>query len=82
MSKRERADREGIIPCIATPYRAGAVRLRSSGSGPVVDITATLSQIEANTDLSAEVFDLELPAGTTSMTLEELREAGPLRDAR
>lgn len=60
----------------------GAVRLRSSGSGPVVDITATLSQIEANTDLSAEVFDLEIPAGTTPMTLEELREAGPLRDAR
>ena len=60
----------------------GAVRLRSSGTGPAVDMTATLSQIETNTDLAADVFDIPVPAGTTPMTLDELRETGPLRDAR
>jgi hypothetical protein len=60
----------------------GAVRLRSSGAGPVVDMTATLSQIETNTDLAAEIFEIEVPAGATPMTLDELREAGPLRGAQ
>jgi hypothetical protein len=57
----------------------GVVRLRSSGAGPAVNVTATLSQIETNTDLDANVFDIDVPAGTMPMTLDELRETGPLR---
>jgi hypothetical protein len=60
----------------------GAVRLRSSGAGPVVDMTATLSQVETNTDLAADIFEIEVPARATPMTLDELREAGPLRGAQ
>lgn len=59
-----------------------AVRLRSSGAGPAVEMTATLSQIEANTDLATEAFDVEVPPGTATMTVEELRDAGPLRGAQ
>ena len=60
-----------------------AMRLRSSGqgagAGPVVDMTARLTQIETNTDLEAAVFDVVVPADAAPMTLEELREVGPLQ---
>jgi hypothetical protein len=60
-----------------------AVRLRSSvqgaGDGPAVDMTARLAQIETNSDLDAGVFDVVVPASAMPMTLDELREVGPLR---
>lgn len=59
----------------------GVVRLRSTATGPAVDLTVTLSQIETNADIAPEAFDLPVPAGATPMTLDELREAGPLRGA-
>jgi len=55
------------------------IRLRSAAAEPVnVDMTATLAQIEVNTDLKPETFDVEVPAGTAPLSLDELREAGPL----
>jgi hypothetical protein len=55
-----------------------AVRLRSSD--PVaVDLTAVLSQIEANVDLDAAAFAVVVPPGAETLTLDELRDAGPLR---
>ena len=59
-----------------------AVRLRSSGAGPAVDMTARLAQIETNSDLDAGVFDVDVPASAMPMTLDELREVGPLRGAQ
>jgi hypothetical protein len=56
----------------------GAVRLQSSGSAVPVDLTATLSQIEANIELGPEAFDVT-SRDATPITLEELRDAGPLR---
>jgi hypothetical protein len=56
-----------------------AVRLRSEGGAVAVDMTATLGQVETNTGLAAEAFELDIPAGATPLTLDELRDAGPLR---
>jgi outer membrane lipoprotein-sorting protein len=55
-----------------------SVRLQSET--PVrVDLTASLSQVEANVDLDAAAFVVTVPPNTDPMSLDELREAGPLR---
>ena len=54
------------------------VRLRSTGAVPV-DLTARISQLETNVDIEASAFDVAIPPGAANVTLEELRESGPLR---
>ncbi len=54
------------------------VRLRS-GAG-MVDLEATLSQLEANIDLDPAAFEVAAPPGARAITLEQLRDAGPLRE--
>lgn len=54
------------------------IRLRSATEPANVDMTATLAQIEVNTDLQPATFTVDIPAGTAPLTLDELREAGPL----
>jgi outer membrane lipoprotein-sorting protein len=44
-----------------------------------VDLTATLSQIEANVDIEPAAFTVTVPPGARELTLDELRAAGPLR---
>jgi hypothetical protein len=59
------------------------VRLRretgTAQAQPLVDLTAELSQLSTNIDVEAAAFTLNVPPGVTPLTLEELREAGPLR---
>lgn len=57
-----------------------AVVLRSM-SGVDVEISAAVSELEVNVPLEASAFAVQVPAGTKPLTLEELRENGPLRDA-
>jgi hypothetical protein len=45
-----------------------------------VDLTAAVSQLEANVALDPAAFTVTVPADTLSMTLDELRDAGPLRE--
>lgn len=65
-------------------YLAGAnglpqnVRVRRDDPAGVVDLTAVLSQIELNVDLSAETFSVSVPAGATPITLDDLRANSPL----
>ena len=48
-----------------------------------VDLTATLSQLETNVDLDCRRRSrVEIPAMPAPMTLDELRDAGPLRGSR
>jgi len=54
------------------------IRLRSASEPANVDMTATLAQIEVNTDLNPATFTVDIPAGTAPLSLDELREAGPL----
>lgn len=55
-----------------------SVRLISTGE-PRVDMTAQVSQLEANVDVDAAAFRVDVPPGAAPITLEELRDAGPLR---
>ena len=57
-----------------------AVVLRSM-AGLDVELSATVSQLEANVPLEPSAFTVTVPTGTMPLTLAELREAGPLRDA-
>jgi hypothetical protein len=50
-----------------------------SAAAPAVDMTAEVSQLETNTPLDAAAFEVDVPQGTLAITLEELRDAGPLR---
>lgn len=54
------------------------VRLRSDTQAGGVDVSATISQLETNVDLDAPAFMVNVPSGTTEMTLDELRKTGPL----
>jgi hypothetical protein len=44
------------------------------------DLQLTLSDIEINVPIPPETFRVQIPAGTTPLTIEELRSAGPLAD--
>lgn len=54
------------------------VRLQSRAPDAMVDLTAALSQIETNKDLEEAAFRVTVPPGADSITLGELRDAGPL----
>lgn len=51
-----------------------------SAAAPAVDMTARLSQVETNVDLQATAFTVDVPRDALPITLEELRQAGPLRE--
>ena len=57
------------------------VRLISTGP-PRVDMTARLAQLETNVDLDDAAFTVDVPRTAVPITLDELRDAGPLRDAQ
>ena len=44
-----------------------------------VDVRAAIDQIQANTALDADAFNVDVPADAKTVTIEQLREAGPLR---
>ena len=52
-----------------------------SNAAPAVDMTARLSQLETNVALEDTAFTVDVPRDAMPITLDELREAGPLRDA-
>ena len=55
------------------------VRLLSHDQSVNVDLTATITQVQSNTDLDAAAFTVDVPRDAESITLEQLRNAGPLR---
>jgi len=55
------------------------VRLQSLASDLDVDLAAEISQLETNIALDAAAFTVSVPPGALELTLDELREAGPLR---
>jgi len=44
----------------------------------MVDLTVGLSQIETNKDLEDAAFTVNVPRDAESITLDELRDSGPL----
>ena len=55
------------------------VRLRSTDPQVDVDLSAAVSQLEANVTLEPAAFTVTVPENMLSITLDELRDAGPLR---
>jgi hypothetical protein len=45
-----------------------------------VDITLALSQVDVNVPVPDEAFTVNVPPDAAPLTLEELRQAGPMRD--
>jgi hypothetical protein len=55
------------------------IRLRSAeGAVPTVDVSATVSQLETNVTMAPDAFTVSVPATAIAITLDELRQAGPL----
>jgi outer membrane lipoprotein-sorting protein len=66
-------------------WRPTTVRMwrTASRSGErATDVTVKLSDVELNVTLEADVFRLDVPSDADPLTLDELRRAGPLGDAR
>lgn len=62
--------------------RPSTIRLRSTtGGATTADLTLRLSQVEINTPIDARAFVAQLPAHPIAITLEELRQAGPLGES-
>lgn len=58
------------------------VRLQNRADGTAgFDLLLKLSQVERNTALPPEAFTVDVPPDAESITLDELRRAGPMRDA-
>ena len=57
-----------------------SVRLISTNPEIRVGLTAALSQVETNQDIDPKAFVVEEPKNVTPITIEELRQAGPLRE--
>ncbi len=55
------------------------VRLTSDSPKVPVDLTTGISDLEANVDLDPAAFRVEVPPDANPLTLDELRESGPLR---
>jgi len=58
-----------------------AIRLASTDTRRF-DLRLALSQVDINVPLEAAAFEVKIPAATRPMTIAELRNSGPLSDAR
>jgi hypothetical protein len=56
-----------------------SVRLVADAAKVPVDLAAGLAQLEANLDLDPAAFRVNAPADAQPLTLDELRDSGPLR---
>ena len=59
------------------------VRVTSESAGPSgFDLQLALSQVETNVPLDPAVFRIQIPKAASSITLEELKQAGPFASPR
>ncbi len=56
---------------------ARTVRVRRTLPRGVLDLVATLAEVETNVDLDAAAFTVAVPANATAITLDDLRAASP-----
>ena len=56
-----------------------SVRLTSDSQQVPVDLTTGISDVETNVPLDPAAFRIEVPPNAESLTLDELRQSGPLR---
>jgi hypothetical protein len=62
----------------------GSVRIThepaAGNPGAVTTLTLSVSQLETNTPIDARAFEVSIPADAQPLTLDELRQSGPLAD--
>lgn len=78
----------GVRGAVTVEYRGyegpwpRRLRVRTSagvgGAASATDLTLRVAQVEVNVPLGPEAFTVEVPADAEPLTLEELRETGPL----
>ena len=75
--RAEYADRQSEIP-----RSIRVISVDDNGNtGRAFDLRLALSQVEVNTTLGDEVFQLQIPPSALPITIDELRAAGPLAPA-
>ena len=68
---------------VFTADRAGVLRLHESSAGagkPQVELSLALSQVELNVPVPPAAFEVSVPTDASPISLDELRQAGPMRD--
>ena len=66
----------------AFPHSVRLVRVPSTAPDEArVDITARIDQLETNVPIDPKAFSVDVPRDAIPITIDELREAGPLRGA-
>ena len=60
------------------PRTIRLVSLEAGGTGGAFDLRLALSQVEINVALESAVFEVHIPSGVRPITLDELRQSGPL----
>jgi hypothetical protein len=65
-----------------TATQPGHVRIRRAATADrgALDVGLAISQVDTNVPLGAEAFTVDVKGESTLMTLDELRQSGPLRD--
>jgi outer membrane lipoprotein-sorting protein len=82
--------RAGVRPGLSIEYEPSGsegpsrVRLQVTASDrtPAADVRLGLSQVDINPQLGPEVFAVKVPRDATSITLAEVRRAGPVGEKR
>ena len=69
-----RAEYRGFVDGLPRDVRLASVADTKSP----FDLRLTLSQVETNIALDADAFSVQVPRGTRAISLEELRETGPM----
>jgi len=66
----------------STGAQPSTVRLQGRGAGgsQAFDLSLELSQVELNAPIPPEAFTVKVPSDAIPITLEELRQSGPMRD--
>ncbi|MBI3493565.1 MAG: hypothetical protein HY047_17565 [Acidobacteria bacterium] len=60
------------------PRSIHVVSVEAGRIGAAFDLQLALSQVDTNVELTADVFTVRIPPTATRMTLDELRQTGPL----
>ena len=66
------------LTLLYTDFKAGRASTIHVRAAAGADITLRVSQLEINTEIPDNAFELNIPADVVPLTLEELRRAGPL----
>jgi hypothetical protein len=87
---RERSGTWSIVaierPALRVDYsqvagaQPGTIHLRDPAPAPRFDLSLAMSQVEINVEIPKEAFVVKVPDDAAPMTLDDLRQAGPIRD--